>query len=352
MKKRFKVKKKTIFNAVFLAAVVLLTFFGVLRGQDIGELIAAMGKADGHYLMMAVGCVLLFICGQAVIIWLMMHAIHLQQNIGKCLLYSFTGYFFCSITPFASGGPPMQIYYMKKEEIPIPVSSVIMLLVTFMYKVVLVVVGLGLMIFGHGFFRQYLQGMHSIFAIGLFLTEGFCFLLGLFIFHPNLAKQGMEKGLAWLEKKRLMRHKEGRMEKLLASMDRYKETATFFKEHKLTMVLAFLLTMAQRFILFYATYFVYRAFGLYGTSIWTIGLMQAAISISVDMLPIPGGMGISEALFLRIFAPIFGSSLVLPGMALSRGISYYVQLFLCAIMAVVSHFVFHREKRRYDARRA
>ena len=135
------------------------------------------------------------------------------------------------------------------------------------------------------------------------------------------------------------------MEKLAASMDRYKETAAFFKSHKPMMALVFLITVIQRFILFYATYFVYRAFGLSGTSMWTIGLLQAAISISVDMLPIPGGMGISEAMFLSIFAPVFGSAMVLPGMALSRGITYYVQLFLCAVMAIVAHFVLGREKK-------
>ena len=154
------------------------------------------------------------------------------------------------------------------------------------------------------------------------------------------------KGLRWLEKKHLIKQKEGRMERFEASMDRYKETAVFFKSHKPLMLLTFLITLAQRFALFFATYFVYRAFSLSGISIWTIGLLQAAISISVDMLPIPGGMGISEALFLRIFAPVFGSAMVLPGMALSRGIAYYVQLFLCAVMTVAAHLVLGNEKRQ------
>ena len=127
MERRLKSKKKTIFNLVFLLVVFVLTLYGVLRGQDIGELIAAMGEADWHYLMLAVCCVLLFICGQAAVIWIMMHSLHRNQNMGKCMLYSFTGYFFCSITPFASGGPPMQIYYMKKEKVPSPVASIVML---------------------------------------------------------------------------------------------------------------------------------------------------------------------------------------------------------------------------------
>ena len=339
-----KSKKKTIVNLIFLLVVFVLTVYGVFHGQNIGDLISAMKKADWHYLTLAVCCVVVFIFGQALVIWIMMHAISRNQGMGKCMLYSFTGYFYCCITPFASGGPPMQIYYMKKERVPIPVASIVMLLVTFMYKAVLVLVGLFFLLSGHQIISSYLSGVLPVFGVGLFLTMGFSFLLALFIFHPNLAKKAMMKGLGWLERKHLMKHKEGRREKLAASMDRYKETAVFFKSHKLLMALAFLITLMQRFVLFSATYFVYRAFGLSGTSIWTISLLQAAISISVDLLPIPGGMGISEALFLSIFAPVFGSAMVLPGMALSRGITYYVQLFLCAAMAIVAHFVFGREK--------
>ena len=48
--------------------------------------------------------------------------------------------------------------------------------------------------------------------------------------------------------------------------------------------------------------------------------LQAMISVVVDMLPVPGGMGASENLFMQIFLPIFGPALVLPGMLISRGV--------------------------------
>ena len=36
--------------------------------------------------------------------------------------------------------------------------------------------------------------------------------------------------------------------------------------------------------------------------------LQAVISVSVDMLPLPGGMGISEGLFMVIFKKVFGEA--------------------------------------------
>ena len=62
----------------------------------------------------------------------------------------------------------------------------------------------------------------------------------------------------------------------------------------------------------------YRAFGLSGTSFFDILFLQAVIAVAVDMLPLPGGMGISETFILNIFRPVFGS-LLLPGMVFKPG---------------------------------
>ena len=57
------------------------------------------------------------------------------------------------------------------------------------------------------------------------------------------------------------------------------------------------------------------------------------------MLPLPGGMGISENLFLDIFLPIFGEDFVLPGMMVSRGISYYTQLLISGVMTIAASLI-------------
>ena len=61
------------------------------------------------------------------------------------------------------------------------------------------------------------------------------------------------------------------------------------------------------------------------------------------MLPLPGGMGISESLYLVMFAPIFGESL-LPAMLLSRGISYYAQMLISAVMTCVAYLTIGRNQ--------
>ena len=74
-------------------------------------------------------------------------------------------------------------------------------------------------------------------------------------------------------------------------------------------------------------------------------LLQGSIAVAVDMLPLPGGMGISEKIFLDIFFPVFGSMLLLPGMVLSRGLGYYTELILSAIFTIVANFTIGRKKK-------
>ena len=81
-------------------------------------------------------------------------------------------------------------------------------------------------------------------------------------------------------------------------MDTYRNTAAYLKNNPLVIVKVIEITFIQRMALFAVTWFVYQAFGLHGTGFWDILFLQAVISVSVDMLPLPGGMGISETLFL------------------------------------------------------
>lgn len=330
-----KKNKKIIFNTVFLLLVFGLTIYGVFHGEDLGAVMDAIQGAHKIWLLPGVALVAFFIWGESIIIWYMMrsYGIHLKKRV--CFLFSSVGFFFSCITPSASGGQPMQIYYMKKEKISIPVATVILMIVTITYKFVLVAIGVGIVVFGRGFLHQYLEGILPVFYLGLALNIFCVTFMTVLVFHPDLARNFLVKGLKILERLHILRKKDGRLKKLEDSMDTYHDTAAYLQGHPRVIFNVILITFAQRMALFAVTWFVYRAFSLSGTGFWTILFLQAVISVSVDMLPLPGGMGISETLFLNIFVPVFGS-LLLPGMVLSRGLGYYGELFISAFSTVIA----------------
>ena len=330
-----KSRKKIIFNGVFLAVVFALTIYGVFHGEDLSSMMDAIHRADKRWLIPGIALVAFFIWGESIIIWYMMRSSGIQLKKRTCFLFSSVGFFFSCITPSASGGQPMQIYYMKKEKISIPVSTVILMIVTITYKLVLVVIGIGIAIFGRGFLHKYLEGILPVFYLGLALNIFCVTFMTILVFHPLLAKAIMVKGMKLLERLHLVKKKDGRLKKLEDSMDTYRNTAAYLKNNPFVIVKVIGITFIQRMALFAVTWFVYQAFGLHGTGFWEILFLQAVISVSVDMLPLPGGMGISETLFLNLFSPVFGG-LLLPGMVLSRGLGYYGELLISAAFTVVA----------------
>lgn len=325
-------------NISFLILLLALTLWLIFRDQDLGPIIDILESVPTIYIIIGVILVVLYVCGESVIIKYLLHAVKIKAPLINCIRYSFVGFFFSCITPSATGGQPAQIFYMQRQKISIPTATIILMLVTIEYKFVLVFIGLALALFGQGLIQTFTTEAQFYLYLGLGLNV-FCVLfMSLLVFLPDTASFLITKGFTLLQKLHIMKNKNNRMERLKASMDNYKRASVFLKENKLVILNTTIITFIQRILLFAVTYVVYRSFGLNAYSAVTITLFQAAISVSVDMLPLPGGMGISERLFLQIFSPVFGSTaLTLSGMLMSRGISYYMLIIISGIVTCITH---------------
>lgn len=337
--------KKNVLNISFLFVLLALTLWLIFRDQDLSPIIDTLRSVPYRYIVIGLILVVLYVCGESVIIKYLLHAVKIKAPLINCIRYSFVGFFFSCITPSATGGQPAQIFYMKRQKIKIPTATIILMLVTIEYKFVLVFIGLALAIFGQGLVQTLTLEAQFYLYLGLGLNV-FCVLfMSLLVFLPDTARFLIVKGFMLLQKLHIMKNKNNRMERLQTSMDNYKNASVFLKENKLVIFNTTIITFVQRILLFSVTYVVYRSFGLNAVSAVTITLLQAAISVSVDMLPLPGGMGISERLFLQIFGPIFGSTaLTLSGMLMSRGISYYMLIIISGIITCITHMTVTSEK--------
>ena len=266
-------KKKAVFNFIFLILVFSLTVYMVFKGEDLGEIISTVQQANAVYLMISVICVVLFILGESVIIFYMMRTLGAGVKMGHCALYSFVGFFFSCITPSATGGQPMQIYYMKKDKLPIPVTTLVLMIVTITYKAVLVLIGILLWIFGKEFLTGYLGQYMWVFYLGVALNVFCVSFMMILVFAPGLAKWLMVKGMKLLEHFRFLKPRKSRLEKLENSMDQYHATAAFWAGHKLVILKVFLITFVQRIILFTVTYWVYRSLGFHEYGIVTLTIL-------------------------------------------------------------------------------
>lgn len=124
----------------------------------------------------------------------------------------------------------------------------------------------------------------------------------------------------------------------------YQETVRFLKSHKKMIGAVAAGTFLQRFSVFLLTYVIYRGLGLHGFSMWDIVWLQASIYIAVDMLPLPGAQGITEAMFQSVFLSIFTEQYLAAAVCMIRGISFYLIMLFGLGVFIVRHFKKYSDK--------
>ena len=180
-------KKKNILNIGFLVLLLVLTFWLVFRDQDLGPILAILGKVPIHFIIIGLILVVCYVCGESVIIKYLLHAVKIKAPLINCIRYSFVGFFFSCITPSATGGQPAQIFYMQRQKIDIPTASIILMLVTIEYKFVLVFIGLALALFGQPLVQTLTSGST---VLSLSRPRIKCFLRRLYEFSCLFTKYG------------------------------------------------------------------------------------------------------------------------------------------------------------------
>ena len=159
--------KKYYLNVIFMAVLLAAVFYVLLKDQDLNDILNAMRGAKKFDMVLSMFAALVYVIMEGVSMQIILHSLDFKKQGLKCVKYSFIGFFFNAITPSASGGQPMQVYYMHEEGINAGASSVTLLFWTIIYKVVLVVFELYVFLFHFDFAVKYIGGYMWLFIIGM-----------------------------------------------------------------------------------------------------------------------------------------------------------------------------------------
>jgi len=317
-------KRKFIFHICIFMAIMLLTFWSVFHNEDFTKIMNSVHKMSKPYIVLAILLAIFFVAAEGCMICYLLKGIGEKTSLFRCISYSFIGFFFSGITPSATGGQPMQLYYMKKDGNSLATSSVVLMTVAVIYKFVLVLIGIMILLFWRNPLRAYLKGYYWLYCFGLFLNISLVVILLFVMFSPEVIKMILYKIEGILVRIKILKKSDTRREKLNHFLFGYQETVVFLKTHKKLIATTIICTFIQRFSVFVLTYVVYRGLGLSGSSMIDIILVQASIYIAVDMLPVPGAQGITEAMYYAVFGKIFLRKYLTASLCITRGISFYL----------------------------
>lgn len=81
-------KKKWAFQLLFLLLVMTATLYGLFRGNDLKQITVMIQTATWTWWLLGLVLVVLFICGESVILHDIMRTLGTTHRVGHCFLYS------------------------------------------------------------------------------------------------------------------------------------------------------------------------------------------------------------------------------------------------------------------------
>ncbi len=334
-------KVKYTINVLFIAVVGYLTFRILFDNREISEIFKELQNANKGWLIFGAVAVFCFIAGESVIIKYMLWLFKEKVPFRRCLKYSFIGFFYSYITPSSSGGQPAQMIYMKKDGIYYGYSSLIMLVIAVVYKAVLVLMGLFFFIFYHDFVVHHVGDYMWLVYLGFVLNIAYIALLLVVCLKPLWSRKMGIKAINLLVRLHVFSPKksERMIARLTRIFDNYVKASKYIKENMGSLFTITIITVLQRLSLFMLTWIVYKSYGLAGTSFMQIVALQVMIGVAVEMLPLPGAAGITEACFVKFFEGVFTIELISPSILLNRGLSFYAVIVIGGLVTLFTHLL-------------
>lgn len=332
-----KMKKKNYFiGSSLLFLLVVGTLYFIMREQAFSDMYRVITKANPLYLGLGIISMLVFIFFEGCCIKVVMDSLGRRITLTDSYKYALIGFFFSAITPGASGGQPAQVYFMRKDGHEITLSTLMLLIVLAIFQIVMLLLGSILILSRYSLVVGQVEGYMIFFVYGVIFNITMVIFLLYMIFSKNVASSMIKNFIRFLGKVRIIKNVEKLIDKIERLMEQYKQGAAHIRRNPIVLLKLFVLTIFQFVASWSVPYFVYRSLGLNGIKYFDIVSMQAVLDISVASLPLPGGTGAAENGFIQLFSDLFGSHMVIPGMMLSRGISFYSLLIISGVIIVFS----------------
>lgn len=328
-----KSKARLLRNFMFFIILIAITFYILLKDQNTNMIFDILGSIKVRYLWIGIGCMVLYLICEAINIGRTLKALNEKSSFLQNFKYALIGFFFSSITPAASGGQPMQIYYMYKDKISVSNSTLALLINLSSMQIITI----GFAFISLFFNYQYLNEVLIIcFIIGVSLNLSALTLLLIGIFSKRMSK-GLVNIAIKIMKFFRIKNVDAKREKIEAELVKYQESAVYIKNHKSLMVKV-VLTTAIQFLLFYSiSYWTYCAFGLTQSNIFEIITMQSVLFATVSGIPSPGAVGVSEGAFKEIFRNIYPEAMMTSSVLLNRFINFYLFVIISGVVVMINH---------------
>ena len=260
------------------------------------------------------------------------------------------GEYYSAITPFASGGQPMQIAYYRRYGVAAPKAAMIIAVRYVGYiSAICICYIVGVTVSGARILSEF-PLVFWLTALGFVINFASIVMVAALLLRSSL----VERAGLWLIRRltrfRALAAKREKWEKgFLSGMQEFALAADCIRENPLRCLVAMAIMLLSVFCMFSVAYLVYRALGLTQSHYVELFAMQLFLYLSASFAPTPGATGATEGGFYLFFAMVFPQGLLYSAMLVWRMFTYYSHLVIGGLLVVLDELLTLRHNKKAAA---
>jgi len=332
-----KKNRKKILSVAYLVLVFSVTLIlAFYLSRESKGLFGILGSLNLLWLLGALGCMALYLLIESWAVWYITSFMYKKLGYFYILKIDIIGNYYGALTPASAGFQPSQIAYMKRDGVPVGVSTFIQTIKLMAYEIVITLLCVVFMIFKGSYFYQNNPQIFWLSIFGALVNIFVICVMVLAIVKQNGLKKLVLAITRFLARIKIVKHVEKLRITVENTLNDFHGSAVYLKAYRGKVVLACVLTLIQWMMFFTIPFCLYNAFGLgllngQAGALETISVFDEAVTLiamaaflflAVHFIPIPGSSGATEAGFGIFFGSFFFTESA-AAMLLWRLITYY-----------------------------
>lgn len=342
---RGKKMLRYLLSSALLVLILYFTMRLILKDVSLEELKNSLFEANPYWVAAGFGLIFVYIFCWSLILHLLIKSITPRPpSFLVGINAAFVGFYFNNITPSASGGQPVQMYYLHRCGIDASGSSLVFLLNTVFNNIVMIGISTLVLAFKYDFISENLYGMKYALIFGYILNGGLLVLNIFLIFYPLRLEKIVLSVVKWLGGKKLIKRPDQMRHKAEEFFNSYGNNSSTMTQSPIFLLKLLLLHLIQHCAYYLIPFTAAMALGAEKNILLPSFCLQAVLTLAVSGFPTPGAVGISEGGFVTVFSGLLPKGMLESTMILTRFINFYSVLIISAIVTILA-FVIANKKR-------
>ncbi|MBR6530459.1 MAG: flippase-like domain-containing protein [Clostridia bacterium] len=309
-----KTIKQNLFGFITIGICAAIMIYFVISTGGFGELWDLIIHSRMRWIFAALGA--------AIMVWMMesasFHAISIHVYDGWKFTHSFVssmvGLLYCAVTPFSTGGQPMQIYSLHKKGMTTGAATAIVAVHSMVYQIGLVLFSLVMVILRLSYFSENVSGFAWLLILGLVVNVLYVTFLVLLILAPKTTDKIIHGLFMLLGKLHIFKNAEERYQKINTQLMLFHENISQLGRSVKMYFFSILFSFFQFVFQCLIPYFLYVAC-FYDKTIYvkedilTVMAAQAFVLMVTFFVPTPGAAGGAEISFYGFFGNFYNKIL-------------------------------------------